>query len=484
MAEIASLRVLFQWKVLHRVTNLSFLLYLKPFDTSTECSRSRERYRRILLTALASASAKSIVAATTLISVPLTLGYLGHERYGMWMTMISIIAMLGFADLGVSNGLLNAVAEADGKNDREAACRYVSSGIFVLTAIGILILAIFTLAFPFVNWPRVFNVTSELAVREAGPTIAVFMAYLAVSIPLSVVDRVQLGYQSGFANSLWGASGNLLGLAGVLLAIHLRLGLPWLVLAMAGAPILASLANAIVLFRIQRPWLRPSLAALSGSAVIRLLKLGALFFTLQVSMTIAYASDNVIAAWLLGPAAVTEYAVPARMFSIVPLLLSLALNPLWPAYRESFTRGDLSWVRKTFFQSLFWSLITSVPLSFILVIFGIPIIHYWVGPTITPSLPLLLGLGTWSILASGGGALAMFLNGAGVIRFQVLCALLLLSTVICLKIFMTYALGISGIIWSTVIAQITCVTVPSSVYIFKLLAKLRRDELGILIVDK
>ncbi len=479
MPEAASPKVFSAWDTWQRATSLWSLLRLTPFDTSTEQGRSQERYRRIVLSALASAGAKSIAVVTTLVSVPLTVSYLGYERYGMWMTMSSIIAMLGFADLGVGNGLLNAVAEADGKNDRDAARRYVSSAFFMLVVIAILLQVGFVIAFPFVPWPRVFNVTSESAVREAAPAMAVFMTCLAMNIPLGVIDRLRMAYQAGFVNSLWAALGNLLGLSGVLLAIYLHLGLPWLVLAMAGGPILASLANGIVLFGIQRPWLQPCLTQVTAPTATRLLRLSALFFILQVTVAVAYASDNIVAAQVLGPEAVTQYAVPARMFSIVPMLLGMVLTPLWPAYRESLARGDFNWAKKTLLRSLRSSLLISAPLSTVLVAFGVPLVHLWIDSSITPSFSLLLGLGIWNIIFSVAGPIAMFLNGASIIRFQVLCALLLTSVAISLKILMTYMLGIPGLIWSTIIAHISCALIPSSIYTHKLLAEINRSKINL-----
>ena len=91
------------------------LLRFRPFDTSTDDGRARERHRHIAWTTVTAATAKAVTALTMLISVPLTLGYLGPERFGMWMAISAVIAMLGFADFGLSNGLLNAVAHASGR---------------------------------------------------------------------------------------------------------------------------------------------------------------------------------------------------------------------------------------------------------------------------------------------------------------------------------------------------------------------------------
>jgi O-antigen/teichoic acid export membrane protein len=149
------------------------------------------------LTSLASVVARGVTILTALVSVPLTVKYLGTERYGMWMTASSVIALLGFADFGMGNGLLNAVSEAHGKDDRKTAHMYVSSAFFMLLGVAAMILCLFALSYSFISWPRVFNVTSELAAQEAGPAMAVFVASLAMNMPLGVAQRVQMGYQEG-----------------------------------------------------------------------------------------------------------------------------------------------------------------------------------------------------------------------------------------------------------------------------------------------
>jgi len=63
------------------------VLRFKPFDTSTDDGRSKERYRRVVLTAGSSFVNKTVTILTGLISVPLTVHYLGAERYGLWMTI-------------------------------------------------------------------------------------------------------------------------------------------------------------------------------------------------------------------------------------------------------------------------------------------------------------------------------------------------------------------------------------------------------------
>ena len=93
------------------------VLRSRSFDSTTENGRSKERLRRAALTTIGSGASKAISLLTFLVSVPLTYRYLGAERYGIWMVLISIIGAMSFADLGIGNGLMNAISEAYGKDD-------------------------------------------------------------------------------------------------------------------------------------------------------------------------------------------------------------------------------------------------------------------------------------------------------------------------------------------------------------------------------
>src|SRR6266511_2884212 len=183
--------------VLHRLQQMRALMRLEPFDVSTPEGISKERYRRVALTTVSSATSKVITLLTMLVSVPLTVTYLGVDRFGLWMTISSFFAFLVFADLGMGNGLLRAISEADGKDDIRLAGQYVSSGFFMLSGLAVLTLILFGCVYWYIPWPALFNVATETAAQEAGPALAVFVCCYALSLPLSVVQRVQLGYQEG-----------------------------------------------------------------------------------------------------------------------------------------------------------------------------------------------------------------------------------------------------------------------------------------------
>src|SRR5436190_14295296 len=131
---------------------VSFWLRGASADSATPEGRARERWRRVLVTAAAAFASRGIGILTLLVTVPLTLHYLGPERYGLWMTISSVIALLGFADLGLGNGLVNALAAAHGRDNHAEARALVSNAFFLLAAIAAALGTLFLVSYPWISW--------------------------------------------------------------------------------------------------------------------------------------------------------------------------------------------------------------------------------------------------------------------------------------------------------------------------------------------
>jgi O-antigen/teichoic acid export membrane protein len=451
---------------------------------STPGGRSLERYRRAALTAVTAAVARVISLGTMVISVPLTMHYLGGERYGLWMAIGSVIAVMSFADLGLGNGLLNAIADANGRNDREQAQRAVSSTLFILTGIGLLLGVVFAAVYPLINWPGLFRVETARAASEVGPAMAALMCCFLVSLPLSVAQRVQLGYQEGFANNLWQAAGSLMSLGAILLAVYYKLGLVWLVLAMSGSPAVALLLNGLVLFGWQKRWLLPRWRNFSRQIALTICRAGLMFLVLQITVAVLYSADNIIIIRILGPEAVPAYSVPQRMFVVVSMLLSFVLAPLWPAYGEAIASGDIGWVRRTLHRSLVISAVTSLAASLALICLGQWILWIWVRGSVTASWMLLLGLGLWTVASSIGNALGSLMNNGRLIKFQSINAGVVAILAITAKIFGCWHYGIEGVIWAGTIAYVIVALLPSMWKVRRFFRELDRPLVSPVLVAK
>jgi O-antigen/teichoic acid export membrane protein len=454
-------------KVLNRVREQLCLGNLNAADPR---ARASERHRRATLTGAAAILAKIVNVATGLVTIPMTLHYLGPERFGLWMTINAVVAILAFADFGIGNGVLNAVSEAWGKDDLCAVRSCVENGLVLLSFVAILGLAVFFSTYSFTNWAAIFNVHSPVAAVEAGPAMAVFVVCFACNLPLGVIQRVQLGLQEGFLSTLWQLFGSVAGLLGVLAVIHARGGLPWLVAALAGAPVVASVLNSALFFGVLRPALRPSLSLLSLTSMGKIAKLGALFFVLQLAVAMAFSSDNLIVARVLGAEAVATYAITAKMFSMISVVIAMFVGPLWPAYGEAISRGDTHWVKRTLFRSMAVAATVAAVAALLIVFEGTWILRHWLGRDLQPPFLLLLGLGLWTVMEVAGNALAMFLNGANVVGVQVVIASIFAATCLGAKIIVIRKLGLVGVPWATFCTYVVVVAVPYSLLLPRLLA--------------
>jgi O-antigen/teichoic acid export membrane protein len=435
------------------------------FETSTPEGRAQERHRRAALTGVAAVLARIVSVSTGLVMIPATLRYLGAERFGLWMTINSMLGVLSFADFGIGNGLMNSIADVHGRQDRDALRQAISSGLAMLSAVGLTIAAGFVAVYPHISWARLFNVKTAIAAHEAGPALLVFVLCFALNVPLGAMQRIQLGLQQGYYTNLWQLGGSLCALGGVLVGVQIRLALPWLVLTVSAAPVVAAAGNGFVFFGFLHRDLRPLQRHVSFVTALQLARIGGLFFFLQVVVAAAFYSDSLIIAHVLGAAAVADYAVVQRMFMMIPLFLAMFTGPLWPAYGEAIAKGDFPWVKTTLRNSLLGTAVIAAAMSLVMFRSANFILKVWVHGLLHPAAALLAGFAVWAVFEASGSALAMFLNGAAIIKFQVIVASIFGAACVSAKLYGARRYGVAAIPWATVLTYFLCYVIPCILFV-------------------
>ena len=418
--------------------------------TQDGVDRGKRRYRRAAATSATSLVARGANLASFLLVVPLTVRYLGSVRYGVWMTALSIVGFLGLTNLGMGNALITLIARTDAVDDERDAGRYVSTAVFLFAAISLILGVAAIATFSIIPWSAVFNVPAGSLSSDAGRVAAAVVGVCLVGIPIGLVTQIRLGYQHGYVTAWWDTAGRVLTVATVAVAVAVGASLPVLVAA-AAAPLVGSIANFGLLIR-KRPALRPRLRSAERRHAQVLLRSGGLFFFLQLALVIGFSTDNFVAAQVLGPSAVTQYAVPRGLAFAGIGLLTVFIAPLWPAYAEALARNDRGWVLRTLRRSIVLSTAVATAGAMVFLMAGRPIIRLWSRGAVVPSRSLLIGFAIWIVLASAGTALAMFLNAAHVVGLQVVCSSLMAIANITLSVFLAKKIGVAGIIWGSVIA--------------------------------
>jgi O-antigen/teichoic acid export membrane protein len=440
-------------------------------DANDARERNHRRGKHIKLSVFTGLMVRASSMLMTIVSVPLALGYLGYERFGLSMTVTSVISMLAFADFGIGNGLLSAVAEASGRDDLAAIRRYISSGFAILIAIAVcMLLLFFCTAYPLVDWAHVFNVHTPTAREEAGPAIAALAFCVAGSVSALIVPRVQLALQHGFIYNLWVTIGLIASICAIWLVSINHGSVPLLVLALSGTPLVASAINGLFFFHRNRQY-RPGWAFVDKAAIRRILNTGFLFVLLQIGLALSFASDKLIIARLLGAEAVASYSVYERVFGVGVNIIMVMLTPIWPAYAEAWARNDTDWVRRALRRSLSLSIGVSAAFAATIVVAGPLIVTLWLRKSVPVAPIVLYGLGIWCVIQSLSNALSMLLNGLHMIRIQVIASILTACVAIPLKLILVRDVGPAGAVLASSAVALCFSVLPFSIVVWKIAGK-------------
>ncbi len=421
----------------------------------------RERRSRSIVRGTAAAMvARGIGSLTGIITVPLTVRYLGAERYGAWMTISSVLIFLGLSDFGLASSLTNALGKAFGENDRERARRYVATTLFALCIVAILlVIAGITFARPLARiiFP---SVNPSLLDGEIIPALIISLSVFALNFPLLVTNRVLAAYQENATANLWIMASSVANLIGILIVIHFRGGLPLLVLGSAGAGLLITAISSIWLYGWHKPWLAPTRTATDLEFARELFATSWMFFVANIAWLINSQTDNFIIAHYLGPAQVTPYAVTFRLFAYATLLQGLIFPSLWPAYTEAVARKDYDWIRGVYRKNLRFSLLIAFCVLSVLTVFGQRIIGIWAGPLAVPPFSVIIWMAVWNLILAHLFVPSCLLQATGHITGLTIYGSVTAVLNLVLSILFVKSFGIAGVIAATVIAYIVASYLP------------------------
>jgi O-antigen/teichoic acid export membrane protein len=428
--------------------SLRSTLRLKPFDTTTPEGRSSERYRRAALTTVTSMVARGVGIFTGLAWIHLSLSYLGKARYGLWMTMDSLINWMNLADLGLARGMQNHLSEANGQDDPELAGRYVSTGLATMAGAALLIAVVATPVVFMVSWSDALNVKDPALAGETRHVVEAVLVIFLVGFPLSLVPTIYAAYQRGYVASLFAIAGSVASLGALLAATHFELSLPWLILALGGTTIFTTLVNFGYGLR-SMPWLRPRLALVTRNALRALAGTSIALFVFQIGALLVNETQSLIIARRLGLSLVTDWSVFMRVYLLPAMFLQMIDAPLIPAFREAYVRGEHDWLRIAFWR------VTKLKMAIALVAAGLYLVcGNWVASLIAGQ-PIVLSPDVWK--ASGFLLIVAVWNGSfndlmiAVDRLRLLVITVLVNGLVTpiLSYFLAPRLGLFGVVLAT-----------------------------------
>jgi O-antigen/teichoic acid export membrane protein len=137
-----------------------------------------ERFGRNTVTSMA---LSVVLLAVALLTTPLLTKHLGHQRYGIWVLVVSIVQYLELLELGFAGATVTAIARHNAAGDRRSLERTVNTTFFTLIPLGVLaLLASIGLA---VVLPSLVHVSPSL-VSSTRWLVLLLGLDIVVSIPM------------------------------------------------------------------------------------------------------------------------------------------------------------------------------------------------------------------------------------------------------------------------------------------------------------
>jgi Na+-driven multidrug efflux pump len=251
--------------------------------------------------------ALSIVVGILL--VPFVLDQVGIRLYGYWLASGELLAYAAMADFGVLAIVPWLVADADGRGDRQAIRRLLSTGLFAALVLSLIYLALVVLLWQIA--PGVLRLSAEERAAIAGP-LALLAGATAIVLPLRIASAALMGLQDvkvfgALTTSAW-------ALDVALTVILLLQGYGLYALAIGAAiPSLVTGILAIVRLRSIAPDLATGWPWPFRADIARMFREGLGVWLANWGWRLTVATDGIVLATLGAPTLITSLAMTGKL---------------------------------------------------------------------------------------------------------------------------------------------------------------------------
>jgi O-antigen/teichoic acid export membrane protein len=180
---------------------------------------------------------------------------------------------------------------------------------------------------------------------------------------------------------------------------------------------------------------------------------------------------------VLGPSEVAKLAVAQRLFQFLTVGIAMFTVPLWGLYADAKARGDRDFISMTLKFSVLGAGFIAIMTSGLILTASPWLLKEWVGDHLHVPVALLWAVAVLSVVDALGNSFAMFLNGVGELRSQLVEVAAFCMIALSLKLWLVSAFGeVAWVVWSTVIAGIVSNCIYLSLFRERIFAHLSAPD--------
>lgn len=403
--------------------------------------------------------AKMAMVFPVLIIPKVLVPVLGPERFGIVLTILSLVTFLSVSDLGIGSNLITTLSLLIGEERYEEAARVQSNGFAVVGLIGLVLVAFSLLLFRVDLGAQFFPRSSSELQSEASQAIAVMVLMFAVTTPLMLVNKIQFAFQRGHIANLWQVVAAVLNFAFACLAARMGMGIVGIVVGLSIGNVLCGLINT-TLHLFDDTSCSPSLKLIDLQGWKSLISGSSFYLVMQLIYLVTFGLDAVLIARGVGASEAAQYALADRFFSIVAIGTTIVTTPLWAVYGESHGAGQHDLAFRTLKKWTRRIVLTSFAVVTAIVIMINPLIKNLTSGIIYVPIGLALGMGAWRVIEAIGSSLSVYLYTIGKARMVMSAGIVTAIASLLLKLVLLPKYGIFTLPLATSISFIVCCLIP------------------------
>lgn len=332
--------------------------------------------RRLALNTASNVGTLFLKLGITFIMTPVLISNLGRYDYGLWEMVIAIVGYMGILDMGIRPTVSRYAAVAIAKNDERELGKIYATAWFYLMVVGVL------LAVALVLWGILFPGT--LAENSQGNTqkYSLFLLILAARVllvfPAYTAESFMEAYQEYYLKNNITIINSVVGSA---LVYHfINPGNALLLLAGVNALGTSSKYVFYVLYmQRKRTFLKPYWMHFSWEKLRELFRFSLKTLIQGVSTRIENSTDSLVIGFVLGPATVPLYSIPANLVNYIRSITYNLTHVFMPYFSTLSAREETQKTRRVYFLGSKLTLCVVLIMAIGVIGLGHSFLTLWIG---------------------------------------------------------------------------------------------------------
>jgi O-antigen/teichoic acid export membrane protein len=383
-----------------------------------------------------------------LLMVPLLLGHLGTETYGLYAALTSVVGYFSLLTFGSSLTVPRFVADHAARGEHDALSRFVSTYFGVYLAVALVGLAAGIAAAPLLRHALI--VPAALA-AEVAPAWRLVVAGWAAGLTAGFLQSLLTGLGEVHLSNLAASARTILNLGFVAAILEAGGRLEALLTGLLAAALIAGIAL-FVLVRAFHPEIRiaPSLAA--WATLRRSGRPAAYYFLMQVAALVVMGTDNIVISVFLGVGKVAAYAVAFQLWALAIAALWSGVDVLLPFFARWGAQDEAERLRTSYLRATKIAFAGTVLAAILLAAYGRQAIGWWVGPALFVGNRVLWVFCALLLIATPIHTASLVLAGLGRHRAPAIGGGVEAVLNLTLSVLLVRALGVFGVALGTLLS--------------------------------